>query len=70
MGTLWERSAHSANHMFSIILYVLCLFVILVISHLALRGNFGFDCSSSWSLPTFIVVLRLLNKFSIIDISN
>ena len=36
MATFWERAAYSVNHMFSL----LCLFVVLVVSHLGFEdGN-------------------------------
>ena len=35
MNTFWERTAHSVNQMFSL----LCLFVVLDISHLRLEGG-------------------------------
>ena len=35
MATVWEKSAHSVNRMFSL----LCLFVALVVSHLGFEGR-------------------------------
>ena len=49
MATFWERAAHSADRMHSL----LCLFVTLVVSH------FGFedDCVSSWPLLTIYFLI-------------
>ena len=35
MGTLWERAAHSLNHVLSL----LCLFIALVVSHFGFEGR-------------------------------
>ena len=35
MATFWERAAHSVNHVVSL----LCLFVVLVVSHLRFEGG-------------------------------
>ena len=35
MLTFWKRAAHSVTHMFSL----LCLFVVLVVSHLGFEGG-------------------------------
>ena len=50
MTTFWERAAHWVSH---IIFTVLCLFVILVVSHFGFESGTGFDCTSSWSLLIF-----------------
>ena len=50
MATFWERTAHSDHHIFSL----LCLFVVLVVSH------FGFEGGNRLRLRQFLVVAYLL----------
>ena len=50
MATIWERVVHSVLKAY--VLFVLCMFVILVVIHFIFEGGIvrGSDCTSSWSL--------------------
>ena len=57
--TFWERAAHSLNRMFSLyyVYWLLRLF-----SFLVSMGDTGSDGTSSWSMLTFLPIIKRSGK--------